>query len=182
VLTGSGFAAGPEMVVTNAHVIAGTRRIVVRDGRRDRTATPVLLDPHTDIAVLHVDDLEASPLDLATGVAPRGSGGAILGYPGGGPLDVAAGAVLQATEARGRDIYDAEPATRSIYVLQGQVRPGNSGGPFVLADGRVAGVVFARSVSDADVAYALRASELVPELQAAGGRTEAVDTGACASE
>jgi len=59
------------------------------------------------------------------------------------------------------------------------VRPGNSGGPFVLPDGRVAGVVFAASSSDEDVGYAIAATEVDDPLRSAIGRTTPVDTGPC---
>ena len=83
-LTGSGFVVGPDLVVTNAHVIAGTDNITVADGQGRRNAAPVTFDPDTDLAVLRVEGLDAPPLPLALDVAPRGSGGAILGYPGAG--------------------------------------------------------------------------------------------------
>ena len=54
--------------------------------------------------------------------------------------------------------------------------------PPTLADGRVAGVVFARSVSDGSVDYALQASEVVHELQAANAQSSAVGTGRCAAD
>ena len=63
--------------------------------------------------------------------------------------------------------------------LQTLVRPGNSGGPFVLPDGRVAGIVFAASSSDEDVGYAIAATEVDDPLRSAIGRTTPVDTGPC---
>jgi S1-C subfamily serine protease len=49
---------------------------------------------------------------------------------------------------------------RSVYSLRGLVRPGNSGGPIVDSSGRVAGVVFAASVTDDDTGYALTADQV----------------------
>ena len=49
-------------------------------------------------------------------------------------------------------------------------------------DGRVAGLVFARSVSDGNVGYALRASELADDLVKAQTLQDAVSTGACAAD
>lgn len=63
--------------------------------------------------------------------------------------------------------------------LQTLVRPGNSGGPFVLPDGRVAGVVFAASSGEDDVGYAIAAGEVGDPLRNAVGRTTPVDTGPC---
>jgi S1-C subfamily serine protease len=181
-LTGSGFVAAPGLVVTNAHVIAGTEGITVTVGGERHRAVPLTFDPDSDIAVLAVEDLDAPALALATETLPRGTGGAILGYPGGGQLIATGGAVLDATVARGRDIYNRDLTTRSIYVLQGRVRPGSSGGPFVLADGRVAGVVFARSLTDSGVAYALTADELLDDMARAETSRAAVSTGPCAAD
>jgi S1-C subfamily serine protease len=63
--------------------------------------------------------------------------------------------------------------------LQTLVRPGNSGGPFVLSDGRVAGVVFAASSGEDNVGYAIAAGEVEDPLRTAIGRTTPVDTGPC---
>ena len=106
----------------------------------------------------------------------------MLGYPGGGNLTIGPAAVLQSYQARGRDIYNHNLTTRDIYVLQASVRPGSSGGPFVTPDGRVAGLVFARSISDGNVGYALRASELADDVLKAQTLQDAVSTGACAAD
>ena len=181
-LTGSGFVAAPGYVVTNAHVIAGTRDIVVIDHGAAHRAEPVTFDPETDVAVLRVDRLDEAPLALDTDDLGRGTGGAVLGYPGGGSLTIGPAAVLQSYEAEGRDIYNHNLTTRDIYVLQARVRPGSSGGPFVTPDGRVAGLVFARSISDGNVGYALRAGELVDDVTKAQTLQEPVSTGACAAD
>ena len=84
-------------------------------------------DPETDVAVLRVDRLDEAPLALDTDDLGRGTGGAVLGYPGGGSLTIGPAAVLQSYEAEGRDIYNHNLTTRDIYVLQARVRPGQLG-------------------------------------------------------
>jgi S1-C subfamily serine protease len=179
--TGSGFVVEPGLVMTNAHVVAGGDRIVVQDRSGSHPATTVQFDPKLDVAVLSVRvDLAGPPLALAPTTAGRGTQGAVLGYPGGGPLRVVPGAVLSEHRAVGRDIYGRSLATREVYELQAVVRPGNSGGPMVRADGVVVGVVFARSSYKDDVGFALTSAEVRPALDA-GRRRAAVDTGPCAA-
>jgi S1-C subfamily serine protease len=77
--------------------------------------------------------------------------------------------------ARGRDIYDRSLVTREIWVVGGEARPGNSGGPLVDEQGRYLGVVFAGSVSHPGQSYALAPSEVAPAIEAAAAATEALD-------
>ena len=178
---GSGFVAADGYVVTNAHVVAGMDDPEVRSAVGGSTdATTVLFDPDLDLAILSVPDSPGPPLPLATETPDRGAPGAVLGYPQGGPLDVRRAAVLRTLEhAIGRDIYGHGQVDRRVLELLTLIRPGNSGGPFVLPDGRVAGVVFAVSSSDEDVGYAIAATEVDTSLQSAIGRTTPVDTGPC---
>jgi S1-C subfamily serine protease len=180
VLEGSGFVAAANLVVTNAHVVAGIRKPRVQDGAGIHDTAPVLFDSGLDLAVLRVDGLAGPPLALATGDVPRGTLGAVLGYPRNGPFRADAGAVLDEYRARGRDIYGSGLVTRAIYELQATVEPGNSGGPFVLVDGRVAGVVFARSVSEGGIGYALTAADVADRLQRIA--SDPVSTGSCAAD
>ncbi len=179
--SGSGFVVAPNLVMTNAHVVAGIDRPTVEDRAGRHQATPVLFDPDLDVAVLRVQGLAAGPLPLVPGETERGSGGAVLGYPGGGPFTAGAGAVLRRFEAVGRDIYGSNLTRRDVYQIQGTVRQGNSGGPFVQADGQVIGVIFAASTSDPDVGYALTAPAVAPRAQEAQGRRDPVSTGRCAN-
>ncbi len=175
---GSGFLVGDGDVVTNAHVVAGVGSPQVQQqGGGTFDATTVLFDPALDLAVLHVDEAPADPLTFAPDEVDRGATGAVLGYPGGGDLRGSSAAVRRTMIAIGRDIYSERFVRREVYELQAVVRPGNSGGPFVLPDGRVAGVVFAASTTNEGVGYALTSNEVIPELEAAG--TSEVATGPC---
>jgi S1-C subfamily serine protease len=177
---GSGFVVAAGYVVTNAHVVAGVHSPVVQSaGREDLAATPVLFDPRLDIAVLRVNGPLGPALSLSPDALNRGVRGAVLGYPGGGPLTAGGAAVRREISALGRDIYGRSTVQRDVYELQAVVRPGNSGGPFVLPSGQVAGVVFAASTTDADVGYALTSREVRPEVQRALGRTARVSTQSC---
>jgi S1-C subfamily serine protease len=176
---GSGFVAADGYVVTNAHVVAGMDDPEVRSAAGWSDATTVLFDPDLDLAILSVSGATGPPLPLATEPLDRGAPGAVLGYPQGGPLDVRRAAVRRTIEAVGRDIYGHGEVERLVLELQTLVRPGNSGGPFVLPDGRVAGVVFAASSGDDDVGYAIAADEVEDPLRNAVGRTSPVDTGPC---
>jgi S1-C subfamily serine protease len=177
---GSGFVASNGYVVTNAHVVAGVEDPEIRTGAGgEEPADTVLFDPDLDIAVLHVGSTPGPPLRLVTDALDPGAPGAVLGYPGGGPLQAQRAAVRRSFDAVGRDIYSRDQVERLVVELQTLVRPGSSGGPFVLADGRVGGVVFAASSSDEDVGYAIAASEVEDALRDAVGLTSEVDTGPC---
>ena len=177
---GSGFFIADGYVVTNAHVVAGIRAPEVSDADGvGGSASTIFFDPELDLAVLRVDVPLGPVLPLATVDAERGSVGAVLGYPGGGPLVGGGAAVLQPIPALGHDIYGRSDIQRDVYELQAVVRPGNSGGPFVLADGTVAGIVFAASSVDPGIGYAIRTSEFLDELDVATSSTTAVDTGPC---
>ena len=176
---GSGFVAADGYIVTNAHVVAGMDDAQVRSATGSWDARTVLFDPDLDLAVLAVPQSPGPPLPFATQPLERGTPGAVLGYPQGGPLDAHRAAVRRTIDAVGRDIYGGGEVERLVLELQTLVRPGNSGGPFVLPDGRVGGVVFAASSGDDDVGYAIAADEVDDVVRSAVGRTGAVDTGPC---
>lgn len=179
--TGSGFIAGPGLVVTNAHVVAGIDSPSVGERGADHRAQVVLFDPKMDIAVLATEGLRGPPLSLLRDDVDRGQGGAVLGYPGGGQFTSGAAAVLREFNAVGRDIYGRDLTRRRVYQLQATIKQGNSGGPFVRQDGVVLGVIFAASTSENNVGYALTSEEVVPQVDRARGLSQAVDTGPCAA-
>ncbi len=177
--TGSGFVVAPGYVLTNAHVIAGGRAIVVNGPTGMYDATPVLFDPELDVALLRVPDLLAPALQLAGDDPERGTPAAVLGYPGGGPLRIVAAAVADSYSARGRDIYSTEYVLRDIIEIRSDIERGNSGGPLMLPDGTVGGVVFAEARTDDEVGYALAPRAVAERIGIAAGRTERVATGEC---
>ena len=81
--------------------------------------------------------------------------------------------------AVGRDIYGEGRVKRDILELQAAIDRGDSGGPFVLTDGTVGGVVFAEARTDDDVGYALSPTAVATRIAPAIGRSDAVDTGTC---
>lgn len=178
---GSGWIAGESTVITNAHVVAGGDEISVYEGATSHSGSVVLFDSATDIAVIRVDELDGPALELSTEPLGRGARGAVLGYPGsrGGQLVVGAAAVQARFQAVGRDIYGSGTVRREVYELRAAVEEGESGGPFVRPDGRVAGTVFAASTTDATVGYALTGNELADEVARGARTTERVSTGDC---
>jgi S1-C subfamily serine protease len=180
ILSGSGFVAAPHYVMTNAHVVAGVRSPHVEGPSGTFAAVVVLFDPRTDVAVLFVPEIAAPALRLDPREVDRGTQGAVIGHPGGGELVALPAGVRRVMDALGRDIYGESVVQRRIYELQAVVRPGDSGGPFVLTNGRVAGMVFAASTTDPQVGYALTSPNVLSLLRRADNRTAAVSTGSCA--
>jgi S1-C subfamily serine protease len=176
---GSGFVVAPGLVVTNAHVVAGIPHPTVVDSAGSHATTVVLFDPSFDLAVLRTQDLPEPPLRLDPSTVPRLTQGAILGYPGGGIFAYGPAGVMAEFEAEGRDIYGQGLTVRDVYEIQAVVRPGNSGGPLIMPDGVVIGIVFSRSTTDADVGYALTSPGVLSRVQQAESVTNAVSTGPC---
>lgn len=177
--TGSGFVIAPDRIVTNAHVVAGVDLPLVElPGRPAREGRIVYFDEVVDLAVIAVDDLGATPLPRAE-TLPAGSSAAVQGYPFGGPFTMTNAFVLDTGTAMIPDIYDRTSNPREIYSLESVVRPGNSGGPVLTADGRVAGVVFARAENKENLGYAMTMKELGPVAELASSATERISSGDC---
>jgi S1-C subfamily serine protease len=151
--TATGFVVSDERVVTVAHAL-GTGLVRVRgaDGVV-RRATVLRRDRALDLAVLLVPDLQAAPRTLA-----RGATHVLLRRDG---RRVATRAVVRRRlDARVRDTDGRLIARRPALELIAPIRAGDSGAPLIGADGRVAGIVFARSRDSAGLAYAVDASGL----------------------
>lgn len=175
---GSGFVYAREHVMTNAHVVAGIDEPTVRVGGVGRTyeSRVVLFDPQKDVAVLYVPDLRAPVLEFVDD-AGRGDSAVVAGYPQDGDLNLQAATVANRIQARGQNIYNDASVTREIYAIRSTVRPGNSGGPLLTTDGRVFGVVFARSTTDTETGYVLTADEVAEDAERAADATAPVHTG-----
>ncbi|MGC5170830.1 MarP family serine protease [Microbacterium sp. DT81.1] len=177
--SGSGFVVAPDRVMTNAHVVAGVDRPVVElPGREAREGRVVYFDPVDDIAVVAVDGLDATPLDVVPTLGV-GSEAVVQGYPYGGPFTTGAARVLSVGMADVPDVYDESSSAREVYALAAQVRPGNSGGPLLSTTGQVAGLVFARAEGDDDLGYAMTPTEMSPVVDRLAELDAAVASGTC---
>lgn len=177
--SGSGFVVATDRLVTNAHVVAGVDKPVVElPGQRAKVGRVVYLDPVNDLAVIAVDHLGVAPLPIVPTLA-RDAVAVVQGYPYGGPLTSGGARVLAVSTAKVPDIHGQGDSEREIYALATVVRPGNSGGPLLTTDGKVAGIVFARSDSNPDLAYAMTPAELLPVVARAPSLSATVPSGAC---
>jgi S1-C subfamily serine protease len=178
---GSGFVVGHGLVVTNAHVVAGESATQVVVNGASYAATVVLFDPKFDLAILRTGAPLGAALTIDPDQVPRGTQAAILGYPEDGPLTIGAAGVTAEVTAVGRDIYNQGAVTRGVYALDATVRPGNSGGPVVIAGGEVVGVVFSRSTVYSNVGYALTSPGVLTRVRQAAARQAPVSTQKCAT-
>ena len=180
---GTGFVAGTDLVVTNAHVVAGEEHTHVdtTDLRR-LDAQVVAFDPKRDLAVLRVPGLGLPALERAN--ANVDDTGALFGHPGGGALREAPVRIAEQIVARGTDITHSVQTERNVFVLAATTAPGDSGGPIVDQQGHVVGVMFAYDISRATTAYALTDTELDAVLDPvlAGTSTLPHSTGACLAD
>lgn len=177
-LEGSGFVYAPEHVMTNAHVVAGVRRLQVQLGNQRRDGQVVLYDPERDVAVIWVPGLRRPALHFA-GSVEAGTSAVVVGFPLDGPFTAVPARVRSQQRVRGPDIYSVHTVVRQVYALRADVRSGNSGGPLLSAGGRVLGVVFAAAADEPDTGFALTAAEVSSDASAGAGSTVAVGTQSC---
>jgi S1-C subfamily serine protease len=173
---GSGFFVAEDLVVTNAHVVAGedASTVELADGST-LDADVVAFDPDRDLAVLRTSGGGGPPLSLRD--ASVGDVGGVFGRPGGGPLEISPFRVADEITAVGRDIYDSGSTSREVLVLASELAPGDSGSALVDPAGDVVGVAFAVAPDKPGVAYALAIDEL--EAVLSGDLSRRRDTGGC---
>ncbi|MFF3767221.1 MarP family serine protease [Streptomyces sp. NPDC001922] len=182
VLEGTGFVFSPHRVMTNAHVVGGVDEPTVQIGGKGKLydATVVLYDWERDIAVLDVPALRAPALRFTGTDAGTGNSAIVAGFPENGAFDVRAARVRGRINASGPDIYHRGTVRRDVYSLYATVRQGNSGGPLLTPDGRVYGVVFAKSLDDKNTGYALTGDEVREDVLKGRSADQPVESEGCA--
>ncbi len=147
-IEGSGWVLAPDLVVTNAHVVAGETDTTVEIAGQppEHTATVIVYDPRNDVAILRVPGLGLPSLTLA-GEPAAGTAGVIVGYPLDGALAAEPARVGATATVQTQDAYGRGPLPRLLTAVRGLIRPGNSGGPVLDRDGAVLTTVFAATTS-----------------------------------
>jgi S1-C subfamily serine protease len=175
-IEGSGWAVRPDLIVTNAHVIAGADdTTVTTQSGVELDATAVYYQPEDDLALLEVDArLPTLPISLSR---PVGADAAVLGYPENGPYTVTAARIGETRATISENSYGRGPIDRTITALGGDVRSGNSGGPLLDRQGEVVGVVFAATTSGPTGGFAVPAEEVRKAIRHVSAGP--VDTGPC---
>jgi S1-C subfamily serine protease len=160
--TGSGFVLGEGLIVTNRHVVGTPREVAIStwDGRSFEARVDGIAND-ADLAVIRVRGLDLPVATVRDEPAVIGERVAAIGYPGGGGATITTGVVLGFTD--GPILGEQVPAIR----VSAEVRPGNSGGPLVDADGLVIGVIFAQTGPGGD-GLAVPVDVLVDRLESQG--------------
>jgi S1-C subfamily serine protease len=174
-IEGSGWAVKPEIIVTNAHVVAGAEdtTVTTQDGV-ELDATPIYYQPRQDLALLRIG-AALPPLPISA-QRREGEDAAVLGYPENGPYTLEPARIGETRATISEDSYGNGPVERTITALSGSVRSGNSGGPLVDRGGRVVGTVFAATTSGPHGGFAIPAEQVKAALE---HTVESVSTGPC---
>ena len=140
VSTGSGFALTDHELVTNRHVVADSAALQVStyDGR-DVAVTAASTAKLADLAIVRTADALPSAPQLATADPKPGDPVTVVGYPLGSQLTLTDGHVVGSTT----DPLNAPLG--QVLVTDAPGEPGSSGSAALGADGRVIGVVYAKS-------------------------------------
>ncbi|GIU83931.1 MAG: hypothetical protein KatS3mg008_0706 [Acidimicrobiales bacterium] len=158
---GSGFVYDASgLVLTNAHVVAGESRVLVRfaDGS-EAEGEVVGSEPEVDTAVVRV------PRSRVRGVAALGLGVEVrvgqLAVAIGSPFDLSNSVTAGVVSAVGRPLgtsLGAAQLTVGMIQTDAPINPGNSGGPLVDRRGRVIGMntaIFSQTGESAGIGFAI---------------------------
>lgn len=135
---GSGVIVSEDgLVLTNAHVVDGSKEITVEFlGGQTSAARVVSIDPASDLALLRVAASDLHPIPFADGPLPEvGTAAYLIGNPG----DVG----LQVTWARIGPHRRVRVGTRPLEFwceVEAAIGPGDSGGALLDASGRLLGI------------------------------------------
>ena len=131
--TGSGFILG-NLIITNSHVVAGLKEVVISAKKIKRIIAPVIYDdPYFDLAFIELESLihPKTILQLSSNVVSDGDTTIAIGHPYGLNYTATEGIVSRASRLQD----DLE------YIqIDAAINPGNSGGPLLNENGEVIGV------------------------------------------
>jgi len=185
--TGSGFLIQVDgdtgLIVTNHHVVetprgfsAGKVSLVLWSGSKKEkvlAADIVASDAERDLAVLKVTSKDLpKPLDLSQKVELRETMPVYtFGFPLGDLLSTTKGnPAMTIGKATVSSVREDDRGKVSVVQLDGEVNPGNSGGPVTDAEGKLVGIVVAK-IEGTKICFAIPPTELTAML---GGRISAL--------
>jgi S1-C subfamily serine protease len=152
---GSAFALGPNLLVTNQHVVEDgffQLELSTWDGR-EVTADISSVSVWADIAL--IETAQTLPVVARTGPDPEpGQPVAAVGYPRGGQWTLSVGEVVDLVPP---ETFDT---THEVVRFDAPISPGNSGGPLLDESGDVVGVVFAVELGGQELSLAIPVSTL----------------------
>ena len=165
---GSGAFIGVDTVLTAAHTVAGAESLTVISGGRSLPAELIALDADNDLALVRADGPRGEPLPMHTHRVEPGSAavayvvrdGEVLGLP----VTIVRWVTVETT-----DIYREEEVSRPGLEISGAIQPGDSGAA-VVADGKLVGVVWARSNQSLGRSYATYPAAVPTPTRAERGR------------
>jgi 2-alkenal reductase len=174
--SGTGFVwDGAGHVVTNNHVVSGTREVAIRFATGEVVGAPIVgTAPNYDLAVVRLRNTRNLPLPIAVGSSADlrvGQAAFAIGNPFGLDQSLTTG-VISALKRRlptsaGREIGN-------VIQTDAAVNPGNSGGPLLDSAGRLIGVttaIISPSGSNSGIGFAIpvdTVNRVVPELISKG--------------
>ncbi|MGA7759627.1 MAG: trypsin-like peptidase domain-containing protein [Ilumatobacteraceae bacterium] len=174
---GIGTIVEESLIVTAAHVVAGSERLQVVDREGlVTTADVVAFDPDQDLALLRA----GMPVGAVAVVRPdepsAGDHGIVaVTDDGGDALELVDATITRTVTVRTTDIYGDGVVLRDGFEIDASIEPGDSGA-MVHFPGGVSGVVWARSLEATDRAWAVA---VPPDLLDAPLPASPVDTGPC---
>jgi serine protease Do len=158
---GTGFLLSPTLIATVNHVVDQSAVISLIDGNQRATGTVIGSDPSQDLALIRSDTpLIGYHFQLAIADPDVGVRVAAIGFPIGDPITLTQGGI----SGLHREInVDGTPHFDFIET-DAALNPGNSGGPLLTGDGKVAGLIDAKDTQADGIGYAVPARIAGPEF------------------
>lgn len=146
--SGSGFLIEGDRILTNAHVAADALFLQVQLGQEIREAYVENIDPDCDLAILRLKKEDPTlfedliPFNISEKGSLPGDKVQVYGFPWGGEFTITEGITSNLEVGR----YLQGDKDLLINGLDGNVAPGNSGGPVISkSSGDVVGIAFQAS-------------------------------------
>jgi S1-C subfamily serine protease len=155
---GSGVVVGPETVITNCHVLAKTRTILVKRGNATYKATLQYPDVERDLCQLNVPDLNAPAVTLGHSTSIRiGQRTFAIGNPIGLELTLSDGLISGFRKIEGHEVPRIQTSAPAS--------PGSSGGGLFDRDGNLIGIttLIGRDAQNITIAHPVEWVREVPE-------------------
>ncbi|PYY31163.1 trypsin-like peptidase domain-containing protein [Paenibacillus illinoisensis] len=163
---GSGFLYNDKGdVITNAHVVEGSKEVTVRTlNHEEYQGTVIGIGEETDVAVVRVPGLQKlTPLTIAKSKAETGDEVLALGSPLGLENTVTTGII----SGVGRSFEIPPYIYSNLYQISAPITHGNSGGPLIHAEtGEVLGINSAVVEQEGGIGFSIPITSVLKQVQA----------------